>query len=218
MDCETVRQLSVTAFVDSARWPEAVEGHLASCAACREEIQSLAATWSALGSVSLVEPSPRVSSRLRRRLRVETAKETLVSAAQWQRAALVGVVAFLLSALASLVVPYHALVAACREVVAAILPTAGAYVLAGALYGLLPLAAGSALQARFAGGQSALGALESVVVFVVTLFPYVVVRCAEFPVPLLIGFLAGIALGAVAGSATGPWLVRREGQTGAATG
>lgn len=217
MDCETVRELYISALVGSGLLSEEVDRHVASCVACREEIQSLAATWSSLGTLRLVEPSPRVTGRLRRRLRVEAAKETLLSAEHWQPAALVGVVAFSFSVLLSLVVPYDGLVAACREVVMGILPTSGAYVLAGALYGLLPLAVCSALQARFAGGQSALGAIESVVVFAVTLLPYVLVRCAEFPLALLVGFVGGITAGAVAGSATGVWLRRRQGRMGAAT-
>ena len=209
MECKTVRELYVAALADAVSASEEVDHHMASCRACHEELRGLAAAWAALGDLPRVEPPPEIDRKLRRRLRVEAARETVASLAHWQQAALVGVVAFSLSVVLSLVVPYHTMVAACAEVLTKVLPTPGAYLLAGMLYGVLPLAIGSALQARLAGRQSALGALESVVVFVVILVPYVLVRCGEFPLALLIGFLLGITAGAAAGSAAGTWLTRR---------
>ena len=199
----------MAALADAVSASEEVDHHMTSCQACREELRGLAAAWAAIGDLPRVEPPPEIDRKLRRRLRVEAAREAVASLAHWQQAALVGVVAFSLSVVLSLVVPYHTMAAACAEGLTKVLPTPGAYLLAGMLYGLLPLAIGSALQARLAGRQSALGAFESVVVFVVILVPYVLVRCSEFPLTLLIGFLLGITAGAVAGSAAGTWLIRR---------
>ena len=209
MECKTVRELYVAALADAVSASEDVDRHMASCQACSEELRGLAATWAALGDLPLVEPRPELARRLRRRLRVEAGRETLVSLAHWQQAALVGVVGFLLSVLFSLLVPYDTMASSCADAVRKVLPTPGAYLVAGVLYGLVPLAIGSWLQARLAGRQTALGALESVVIFLGILAPYVLVRCAEFPVALLLGFLGGITLGAVAGAAAGTWLTRR---------
>lgn len=209
MDCETVRELYVAALTGSIAQTEATNHHIESCQACRTELRSLAATWAALGDLAPAEPSRAVGRRLRRRVRLEAAREALGSLARWQQGALTGVVGFVLSVLLSLAVPYDTMVAACRELAPTVLPTAGAYLVAGLLYGLVPMAAGAVLQARLRADGGVFGALEAVAVFVAVLLPYVLVLCGAFPPVLLLGFLGGISVGALVGSVGGTWIVRR---------
>jgi hypothetical protein len=143
-------------------------------------------------------------------VRWEAARETLVSLERWQQAALVGVVGFAVSVLLGLVVPYETMVAACREIVPAVLPTPLAYVLAGVLYGLVPLLVATTLQARWLGAAGVVGVLEAPAVFLVALLPYVVLRCGDFPMALLTGFIGGIAVGAIAGGGAGTVIGRRH--------
>ncbi len=209
MECRTARELYAGSLAAGGKRPEEVDAHVAACRACSEELTALAAIWTALGSLPLVEPRPEIGRRLRHRLRAEAARGSLASLGHWQQAALVGVVAFVLSVLLSLAVPYHTMVAVCRDIVPKVLPTPGSYLIAGLLYGLLPLTIGSALQGRLASPQTVLGALEATLIFGAVLAPYVVLRCGEFPHSLLVGFVGGIALGGLAGALAGTWLTRR---------
>lgn len=209
MDCEEVRELYLADLAGYQPEPEGVARHLETCSACRQELQAITTMWTALGGLPLIEPDQRVGQKLHRRVRWEAARETLLSPERWRQAALVGVVGFVVSVLLALIVPYEAMVAACREVVAAVLPTPLAYLLAGVVYGLVPLLVGTVFQARWAGASRVVGALEGPAVFLVALVPYVVLRCGDFPPALLTGFIGGIALGAIVGGATGTVIGRR---------
>ena len=209
MDCQAVRELHVEAVSAGRAASEEVERHLAACQACREETQTLAATWTALAALPVLEPSPDVARRLHRRVRREGIREALASIESWQRAALAGVAGFVLSVVLSLLVPYETMVAFCRAIAPPSVPAPAAYLLAGVLYGLLPMLIGTALEARGTRVVGLLGALEAVFVFLLVLVPYVLLRCGEFPVSLLAGFVGGIALGATLGSAAGSGLRRR---------
>ncbi len=210
MDCEEARELYVADLTGDRPRPDEVDRHLATCSACRRELQALAATWAALDVLPQIEPDPRIVRKLRRRVRWEVARETLVSLERWQQAALVGVVGFAVSVLFALAIPYETMVAACREVVPALLPTPLAYVVAGVLYGLVPLLIATVFHPRRARAGSAVGVLAAPAVFLVALLPYVVLRCGDFPLALLTGFVGGIALGAIAGGAAGTLIGRRH--------
>lgn len=210
MNCERVPELFLDALTPGQPRPQAVDRHLEMCSACRREIDALVATWAALEALPLTEPDPRIGRKLRRLVLWETARETLASLERWRQAALVGVVSFVLSVLLAFAVPYQTMVAACREIVAGVLPTPLAFLLAGVLYGLVPLLIGTAWQARRAGAPGVVGVLEAPLVFLVALVPYVVLRCGEFPLALLTGFIGGIAVGAIAGGGAGTWLGRRH--------
>jgi hypothetical protein len=209
MDCITAQQMLAAALASAEPVPAAAQAHAGSCPACAREAQRLAETWAALGVLPALEPSALAGRRLLRRVRREAAFEALVSPGAWQRAALVGVGAFALALLLSLALPWERLVAACRDLVAQGLPAAGAYVLAGAFYGLLPMAAAGGLQAGLGGRlPGSVGVVEAVIVFLAVLVPYVVAACG-FPPPLLAAFAAGLAAGAVAGGLAGHGLARR---------
>lgn len=210
MDCHAVRELYVEAVIAGRAASEEVERHLAACPACREETQTLAATWTALAALPVLEPSPDVARRLHRRVRWEGVREALVSMESWQRAALAGVAGFVVSVVLSLLVPYDTMVAFCQAIAPPSVPAPAAYLLAGVLYGLLPMLIGTALEARGARVVGLMGALEAVIVFLLVLVPYVLLRCGEFPVLLLVGFVGGIGLGATLGSAAGTGLCRRR--------
>lgn len=210
MDCQAVRELHVEALVTGRAASEEAERHRAACPACREETQTLAATWTALTALPVLEPSPDVARRLHRRVRRERVREALVSIESWQRAALAGVAGSVVSVGFSLLVPYQTMVAICQAIAPPSVPAPAAYLLAGILYGLLPMLVGTVLEARGPRLVGLMGTLEAVIVFLLVLVPYVVLRCGQFPLSLLAGFVGGIALGAALGSAAGTGLRRRR--------
>lgn len=209
MDCATARELYVEALAAGQSVAPPASRHIESCQGCRDEARALATTWAALGAIPQLEPSPAVARRLARRLRWEVAREALASLESWQRAALAGVAGFVLSVALSVALPYQATVTLCEWIVPDNVPLPAAYVLAGLLYGFVPMLAGAALQARATTGPRFIGSVESAAVFVVVLVPYVVLRCSEFPLGLLAGFMGGVALGALGGGAVGSALRRR---------
>lgn len=209
MNCQAAQEAFLTACVSGGPAPEEASLHARECPACAEETRRLADTWATLGALPLLEPSPRVSRRLRRQLRWEVARETLASVGSWQRAALAGVGGFALSLMLSLLLPYDVMVALCRTVAPETMPAATAYLVAGLLYGLVPMVIVAGLQGGRGGALAGfVGVLEASIVFLVVVVPYVVAACG-FPPPLLVGFVAGIALGALGGGAAAMGLRRR---------
>jgi hypothetical protein len=209
VSCERIRELHVEALAAGLAPGNEVSGHVEICVECQRAIRDLNTTWSLLATLPALEPRAEVTVRLRRRLRWERVREGAVSLERWRRAALIGVFGFALSVLLGLAVPYQTLAALCDEWVAETLPTPAAYLVAGMVYGLLPMAAGAALLAPREARAGAVGLAEASLVFLVVLLPYLLLRCSEFPPPLLAGFVGGIALGAVAGGAGGAWLRRQ---------
>ena len=208
MECESAREMYVAALLDGRTASDAVTAHVQTCATCAREVRLLGETWAALDALPLMEPSPAVARRLKRRVQWEAARETVASLEAWQRAALAGVAGFALSLVLSLALPYETLVALCRQVLAGGAPTPAAYLVAGFVYGLLPMAMAMGLQGQRGLASGFVGLLEAAAVFLLVATPYVVLACG-FPPPLLLGFIAGIALGAVLGGAAGVGVRRR---------
>lgn len=201
MDCEVARELYVEGLAAQRPAPPDVERHAAGCDACRREVAGLAAAWAAMASLPVLDPSPGLARAIRRRVRWEAARDVLTSIDAWQRGALAGVTGFVASVLLSLVVPYDTMVAVCRSLVPEAVPAPGAYLVAGLMYGLVPMLVAAMLERRGSGVPRLVGGLEAILVFIVVLVPYVLLRCGDFPAALLGGFLAGIALGAISGEA-----------------
>lgn len=208
MNCDEVRERDVEPLAAGRAVDDEVDSHLTACSECQEAVQGLAATWSALAALPLLEPSPGVARRLRWRVRREAARDALCSVESWQRAALAGVAGFVLSVVLSVVVPYQAMVRLCEAIAPSSLPPPAAYLVAGLLYGL-PMMIGTALEARLTSASGLLGALEAATVFMAVLVPYAVLRCGEFPLALLASFIGGTAVGAVVGGMAGTRLRQR---------
>ncbi|MGH7355631.1 MAG: hypothetical protein ACRELS_13770 [Candidatus Rokuibacteriota bacterium] len=210
MDCETVRARYVDAFLEGAPRPTEIDVHLDGCAACRDHVAGLAAAWAALGALSFVEPSWAVGRRLARRIWWEEARGALAAPGGWRRAAPAGGLAFVVSVILAVLLPYDAIAALCRDVLTAALPTPTAYAVAGLIYGLVPMLVVAPVRARWSAPPGMVGALQAAVVFLSVLVPYAVVQCGGFGLVLIAGFTAGIAIGAGLGAAAGTWLVERH--------
>ncbi len=209
MSCQATRDAFLNACVSGGPTREEARLHARECPACLEETRRLVDTWAALGRLPLLEPSARVSRRLQRRLRWAMARDVLGSIASWKRAALTGVGGFALSFILSLLLPYELMLTLCRAVAPEKISAVPAYLAAGFIYGLLPMAMVMSLQrGRVGAPAGVVGVLEASVVFLVAVVPYVVAACG-FPPPLLIGFVGGLALGALGGGAAAMGLRRR---------
>lgn len=213
MNCQAAQEAFLVACVSGRPVPEAARLHAHECPACTDEARRLADTWAALAALPLLEPSARVSRQLQKRLRWEVARDALGSVGSWQRAALAGVGGFALSFILSLLLPYDLMVALCRAMAPGTMPAATAYLGAGFLYGLVPMVIVAGLQGGRGGALPGLvSVLEASVVFLVVVVPYVAAACG-FPPPLLVGFVGGIALGALGGGAAAMGLRRRTAWT-----
>ena len=209
MNCQDTQEAFLATCMSESPASEEARLHARECPACAEEIRRLADTWAALGALPLLEPSARVSRRLRGRLRWAVARDALGSIASWRRAALAGIGGFALSFIFSLLLPYDLMVTLCRAVAPETMPAAAAYLGAGFLYGLVPMVIVGSLQSGHEGAlPGVVGVLEASVMFLVVVVPYVVAACG-FPPPLLVGFVGGIALGALGGGAAATGLRRR---------
>jgi len=195
----------------------AVRSHLAACRACAEELAGLRETWALLGGVPDLEPDPAIGRRLLRQVRWRSLRDAVLAPEGWRAAALAAVIGVGLSIGLSLLLPYNTLVALCRQVVAGLVPEVGAFLLAGAAYGAMPLALGVFIGWRRGSPGLWLGATEATLLFLIFLAPYVVVQCREFPLAALAGFVGGLAVGALGGSLVasrllpGAGLTRRRG-------
>jgi hypothetical protein len=105
----------------------------------------------------------------------------------------------------SILLPYSALVEFCRRAVGDLAPEPGTFLMAGLVYGLVPLAIATWLTERRGPGVSFVRGLEAALLFLVLVAPYVLVRCREFPAPGLAAFLTGMVLGGLLGSLTAGW-------------
>jgi hypothetical protein len=170
----------------------------------------MTAAWAALAALPLVEPSQVAGRRLRRQVWWEEARAALAAPGDWRRAALAGGLAFVVSVVLAVLLPYDAMAALCRDVVAAALPTPTAYAVAGLLYGLVPMVVVAAVRVPRSPRPRMVGALQASLMFLSVLVPWVVVQCGEFGPALIAGFTAGIAIGAVVGAAAGTWVVERH--------
>lgn len=202
MDCHQVRAHFPEWLAGEPAGPdrEAVKGHLAACRACAEELAALQETWELLGRWPGLEPDPATGHRLMRWVRWMIVRDAVLAAESWKAAGLAAAIAVALSIGMSLLVPYQTLIALCRQVVAGVAPEPGAFLLAGAAYGVMPLALGLFIGWRRGSPGPWVGATEATFLFLVLLAPYVIVQCREFPLPAQIGFVAGLALGALGGS------------------
>jgi len=210
MECQEARERYVEALAAGRVVSDELDRHIVACPPCQEEVRGLAEAWGALAALPLAEPGPEAGRRLRWAVRREVVRDGLASIEAWQRAALAGVASFVLSVVLSFLVPYQTMVAICEAIAPPGFPTPAAYLGAGLLYGLLPMLVGTALERRTTPGFWFLGTFEALIVFLVVLVPYVVLRCGEFPLPLLAGFIGGIALGAGLGGVVGTGLGRRH--------
>lgn len=202
MDCDQVRTRLTECLFSEPAGPDgtALRAHLASCRGCAEELAALRETWALLGRWPSLEPAPALGRQLVRRVRWWTLRDALLGPESWRAAALAAVIGVGLSIGMSLLVPYDTLVALCRQVVAGLAPEVGAFLLAGAAYGVMPLALGVFVGWRRGSPGSWLGATEATFLFLALLAPYVVVQCREFPLPAQVSFVGGLALGALGGS------------------
>lgn len=202
MDCNQVRAHLTEWLAGEPAGPdrEAVKGHLTACRACAEELAALQEAWALLGRWPGLAPAPATGHRLMRRVRWMIVKDAVLAVEGWKAAILAAFIAVALSIGLSFLIPYNTLVALCRQVVADLAPEAGAFLLAGAAYGVMPLALGVLIGWRRGSPGSWLGAAEATLLFLVLLAPYVVVQCREFSLPAVASFVGGLTLGALGGS------------------
>lgn len=204
MECDQVQEEFASRLVTGAGapWPEGVMAHLQACADCRAELETLRETWTLLARCPEVRPGEEVRERLIRQIRRRLVRESVLTVSGWTPAVLAAAVGVGLSLGLSLLIPYSLLASWCRQALQIAEAHAGAYLLAGLVYGL-PLAAGSWLIARRAVMGVVIGSLEASLLFLLILAPYVIAECREFGPALEVAFVSGLAGGAVVSSLAG---------------
>jgi|SRR5579863_183688 len=99
MKCEKLRQEFIEAVLEGPESVSAeVQEHLSSCNDCAGELASLRQTMSVLDEWQTPEPSPYFATRLRARLREETAAPARPSWLTWLRRPVLAVVAAIIIA------------------------------------------------------------------------------------------------------------------------
>ena len=207
MRCEDIRDQFVVMVTEG--WEsipsDPVARHMETCEACRRELESLRETWAFLGRLPEANPGLAVRARLIGRVRWLAFRDALLSLEGWKTALFPAAVGVFLSIGLSILLPYSALVEFCRRAVGGLAPEPGTFLMAGLVYGLVPLAIATWLAERRGPGVSFVRGLEAALLFLVLVAPYVLVQCREFPAPGLAGFLTGMALGGFLGSLTTGW-------------
>ncbi len=211
MECEQVRSEFAILLPggEGARAAEPIVRHLEECPGCRSEFESLRRTWALLGQLPEAIPGHAIERRLMRRVKLAAFKESVLTVEAWASAGRVALIGIALSIGLSLLVPYESLVAVCRELMQATEPAEVPYLVAGMAYGV-PLAVGAWLTRRQLRGGAMIGAVESSLLFLVLLVPYVIVRCRDFTPALVLTFVSGLAVGAVAPTMASLWLAQRR--------
>src|SRR3990170_8027681 len=207
MQCRQASEFFVPYLSNALPEPERREflGHLEICLGPRAETDLLRETWVLLEQWPEVEPSPVAGRRVMRQVRWLVVRDAFLSPASWKGAVVSAAVGVVLSVALSLLIPYSALVEACRRVVGELAPEPSTFLLAGLAYGLIPLALVTRFSKRRRPGLVFVRGVEASLLFLVLVAPYVIIQCREFPVPDLAGFLGGMALGGLLGSVAGGW-------------
>ncbi len=185
-----------------------VLAHLEVCPGCRADLAELQKPWSLLRGLPEVEPGRAVGRRLLRQIRWLMVWDAIRSLEGWRAAFVPAAVGILLSVGLSLLLPYDALVEFCRRVVGNPSLEPGAFLMAGLVYGLVPLVPATWIVARSRRGLTLVQGVEAAVLFLVLVAPYAIIQCRGFPVPGMAGFLAGITIGAFLGSIGWRWGTR----------
>ncbi len=207
MQCKQAPELLAAYIADELADSERreVSAHIETCEPCRAELAALQKTWRLLARWPEAEPSPAIGRRLHRRVRWLATWETVFTIEGWRVAFLPAAVGVLLSVGLSALLPYDTLVELCRRLVGHLSPESGAFLIAGAAYGLVPLALAVWLVRRRRPGNSFVRGVEVTLLFLVPIAPYAVIQCRNFPTPALTEFLAGLAIGALLGSLGAGW-------------
>ncbi len=183
-----------------------LEGHLAACARCADELAGLRGAWKALGGWEDEVAAPHLLHSIEARWAIAS-----VAARAMFHPWVVGLTALaaaLLSIGNSLLVPYERAFALCAAVLRSLpmfanLPDPVAFFVAGIFYGLLPLLIVAAIAARLAGERSATHGAVAGILFVLLVAPYALIVCSALPTAFAAALIGGMALGALSGGLGG---------------
>lgn len=208
--------------------------HLKSCPGCREKREKWAQIWSFMDRWEEEKPSDdiveAIVSRVQRGLRTETAQgrqnpihpqaETRATPGLGWWGSRVSVVlvsaliASLLSIGSSVAFHYGKAVQFIKFALQALeipayMPDSTIFFLVGCLYSLLPLLLVGLIFGRIADGHRLRLSFWMVAIFLLVTLPYTVVECSSFALGLALSLIAGLAVGALSGSAAGLYLRSR---------
>ena len=201
MECEEVRDqlLAVLTAGEGAPLTGSLARHVEACEGCRAEWKVLSQTWALLRQWPEASPGEEVRARLVRTVWRQLVRESVFTVTGWTPAVLASVVGVGLSLGLSFLIPYSLLVSLCRQALQVSDSHAAAYFVAGMAYGL-PLALGAWLFRRRALIGAVVGSLETSLLFLLILAPYVIVQCREFAPALQAAFVSGLGGAAVVSS------------------
>ncbi len=210
MQCWQVSEFLTAHIADEL--PEAerqeVLAHLETCQGCRAELAGLQKTWNLLTRLPEIEPGPVIGRRLLRQVRWLIVWDAVRSLQGWRVAFVPAAVGIVLSVGLSLLLPYDALVEFCRRTIGSLALEPGAFLMAGLVYGLVPLVPATWIAGQSRPGLTLVQGVEVAFLFLVLVAPYAIIQCRGFPVPGMAGFLGGMTIGAFLGSIGWRWSTR----------
>ena len=210
MQCEEVRDQLLVMVTGGGRVPpqDPVARHLDTCEACRHELESLGKTWALLGRWPEASPGPTIGDRLARRVRWLGVRVAVLTVRGWTPAVLSAAIGVGLSLALSFLVHYSDLVRFCREALRTSDFSSVPFLVAGIAYGL-PVAIGSIVIMRHSRSGLLIKSLETSLLFLLIIGPYVIAQCREFPPLLQAALLLGMGAGALLPTVGGLWVVGR---------
>lgn len=214
MDCNTAKDLMVTAVTEGLNLSETLRVHLSQCPSCQTEFDELRRTWVLCGTWVDTEPPAHLDHAVLEKVRAATERKRswvrwLGNRWVWANAGAAAVLAVAIS----LFVPYEESLRFCGRALAdagLALPTLPLSFLVGVPYAFVPLllVLGGWLYLRRHGRETQ--GLMVGQAYAAIMVPYTLLACLDLGATVIVGILLGTVTGALLGGAVSQRVMRGQ--------